>query len=131
MVFWRPDSRHAHEEDEIPAGPRRDGFPAGPGDQKYPRQKKFPAFEIELFDPDVKEDYSKLTQFKKEPMVVHGLKPDSLEGKDLVFLASDAETDMSLGKLAEEGRFKAIDLSETFNARTASRSWSRASTMTS
>ena len=80
-------------------------------------QKKFPAFEIELFDPDVKEDYSKLTQFKKEPMVVHGLKPDSLDGKDLVFLASDAETDASLGRMAEEGQFKAIDLSETFNAR--------------
>ena len=80
-------------------------------------QKKFPAFEIELFDPDVEEDYSKLTQFKKEPMVVHSLKPDLLDGKDLVFLASDTETDTSLGRLAEEGRFKAIDLSETFNTR--------------
>jgi len=80
-------------------------------------QKKFPAFEIELFDPDVQEDYSKLTQFKKEPMVVHSLKADLLDGKDLVFLASDAKTDAELGRLAEEGRFKAIDLSETFNAR--------------
>ncbi|MCX6565932.1 MAG: Asd/ArgC dimerization domain-containing protein [Candidatus Aminicenantes bacterium] len=80
-------------------------------------QKKFPAFEIELFDPEVQEDYSKLTQFKKEPMVVHSLAPAALEGKDLVFLASDAETSEAMGKLALAGRFKAIDLSETFNDR--------------
>ena len=52
-------------------------------------QKKLPAFEIELFDPEVQEDFSKLTQFKKEPMVVHSLNPKDLEGKDLVFLASE------------------------------------------
>ncbi len=80
-------------------------------------QKKFPAFEIELFDPDVKEDYSKLTQFKKEPMVVHQLKAADLEGKDLVFLASDGKTSEEMGKLAVDGKFKAIDLSGTFNGR--------------
>jgi len=80
-------------------------------------QKKFPTFEIELFDPDVQEDYSKLTQFKKEPMVVHSLNMESLEGKDLVFLAVDGETAADIGRLAEAGRFKAIDLSETFNVR--------------
>jgi len=80
-------------------------------------QKKLPAFDIELFDPDVKENFSKLTQFKKEPMVVHRLEPGALEGKDLVFLAADAKTSKEMGKLAEAGRFKAIDLSETFNDR--------------
>lgn len=80
-------------------------------------QKKFPAFEIELFDPDVQEDYSKLTQFKKEPMVVHKLKAKDLEGKDLVFLAADSKISEEMGKLAVEGKFKAIDLSETFNGR--------------
>jgi aspartate-semialdehyde dehydrogenase len=80
-------------------------------------QKKLPAFEIELFDPEVQEDFSKLTQFKKEPMVVHSLNPKDLEGKDLVFLASEGETAETIGRLALEGKFKAIDLSETFNGR--------------
>jgi aspartate-semialdehyde dehydrogenase len=80
-------------------------------------QKKFPAFDLELFDPEVQEDYSKLTQFKKEPMVVHRLTAAELEGKDLVFLAADKKTAAEMGKLAEEGKFKAIDLSGTFNAR--------------
>ncbi|MBN1938701.1 MAG: hypothetical protein JW843_03885 [Candidatus Aminicenantes bacterium] len=80
-------------------------------------QKKFPAFDLELFDPDVREDYSKLTQFKKEPMVVHRLVEADLEGKDLVFLAADGKTSEKMGKLAEEGKFKAIDLSGTFNLR--------------
>lgn len=80
-------------------------------------QKKFPAFDIELFDPDVQEDFSKLTQFKKEPMVVHSLNPGDLEDKDLVFLATDGKTAELIGGLAREGKFKAIDLSESFNER--------------
>jgi len=80
-------------------------------------QKKLPAFEIELFDPDVQEDFSKLTQFKKEPMVVHCLNPADLAGKDLVFLAADGKTAEMIGDLAKAGKFRAIDLSESFNDR--------------
>lgn len=78
-------------------------------------RKKLAAFDIEFYDPDVKEEYSKLSQFRKEPKVIHGLKEDSLEGKDLVFLASDKDTNRGLrGRVATQG-FLAIDLSETFN----------------
>ncbi|MBM3310199.1 MAG: hypothetical protein FJY80_01695 [Candidatus Aminicenantes bacterium] len=78
--------------------------------------KKFPSFEISFFDPDVKEEYSKLTQFKKEPMVIQGLAENSLDGKDLVFLSTDPATAQSLRDKAAQGRFRAIDLNETFNA---------------
>jgi hypothetical protein len=30
----------------------------------------------------------KLTQFRKEPKVIYGLKEESLEGKDVIFLAA-------------------------------------------
>jgi aspartate-semialdehyde dehydrogenase len=78
--------------------------------------KKFPAFEIEFFDPDVTEEYSKLTQFKKEPMVIRGLAEESLDGKDLVFLATEPETSRPLRQKALQGRFRAIDLHDTYNA---------------
>ena len=78
--------------------------------------KKFPAFEISFFDPEVKEEYSKLTQFKKEPMVVRALVADSLDGKDLIFLSTDPETARSIRERAAQARFRAIDLNETFNA---------------
>jgi len=78
-------------------------------------RKKLAAFEIEFYDPDVKEEYSKLSQFRKEPKVIHGLKEDSLEGKDLVFFASDRETNRRLKSLAAKQGFLGIDLSETFN----------------
>jgi aspartate-semialdehyde dehydrogenase len=80
--------------------------------------KKLPAFDVEFFDPDVKEEYSRLTQFKKEPMVVHGLTVNALDGKDIVFLATDPETTGALRDQALEGRFRAIDLHDTFSERT-------------
>jgi len=79
-------------------------------------EKNFPPFEIAFFDPDVREEYSKLTQFKKEPMVIRGLTENSLDGKDLVFLATDPETTRSVRDRAARGKFRAIDLHETFNA---------------
>lgn len=78
-------------------------------------RKKLAPFEIEFYDPDVKEEYSKLTEFRKEPKVIHSLKEDSLEGKDLIFLASNKETNRRLGGLAAKRGFRAIDLNETFN----------------
>jgi aspartate-semialdehyde dehydrogenase len=77
--------------------------------------KKFPLASLELFDPDVEEEYSKLSQFRDEAKVVHALSPAALEGLDLVFLAADAATNSRYGRLASEKDYRAIDLSETFN----------------
>jgi aspartate-semialdehyde dehydrogenase len=77
--------------------------------------KKIASFDLELFDPEVKEEYSKLTEFKKEAKVIHGLAADSIAGKDLVFLASDPEIDRALGRRAKELGVPVIDLVEAFN----------------
>lgn len=79
-------------------------------------QKKFPPKDIDFFDPDVEEEYSKLTQFRGEPKVVHHLEKESLSGSDLVFLAADKKVNQAFGTLAHKQKFQAIDLSETFNA---------------
>jgi len=78
--------------------------------------KKFPIEKIEFFDPDVEEEYSKLTQFGEEPKVIHHLDKESLLGTDLVFLAANKKVNHEFGVLASEQKFLAIDLSETFNA---------------
>jgi len=78
--------------------------------------KKFPVASFELFDPDVEEEYSKLGQFRGEARVVHGLRPEALEGLDLVFLAADEKTNRRYGRLAAEKDYQALDLAETFNA---------------
>ncbi len=78
--------------------------------------RKFPLASLELFDPDVEEEYSKLSQFRDEAKVVHGLSPAALEGLDLVFLAADAATNLRYGRLAAEKDYRAVDLAETFNA---------------
>lgn len=78
--------------------------------------KKFPVASFELFDPDVEEEYSKLGQFRGEARVVHGLRPEALEGLDLVFLAADEKTNRRYGRLAAEKDYRALDLAETFNA---------------
>jgi len=77
--------------------------------------KKFPVASFELFDPDVEEEYSKLSQFRDEAKVVHGLSPAALAGLDLVFLAADPATNLRYGRLAAERDYQAIDLGETFN----------------
>jgi aspartate-semialdehyde dehydrogenase len=77
--------------------------------------KKFPLTSIEFFDPDVEAEYSKLTDFQDEPKVIHHLTPGSLEGLDLLFLASDNKTNRTCGRLAREMNFQAIDLGETFS----------------
>ncbi len=79
--------------------------------------QRFPLASIEFFDPDVEEEYSKLTEFNDEPKVIHALTEESLEGKDLVFLAADPETDRRCDRLAAKLNIKAVDLSETFNDR--------------
>jgi aspartate-semialdehyde dehydrogenase len=79
--------------------------------------KRFPAGSIEFYDPDVEEEFSKLTQFGEEPKVVHHLDRKVLEGLDLVFLAADPATNTAYGDGAAEANYRALDLAETFNAR--------------
>jgi len=79
--------------------------------------KKFPLQSLEFYDPDVGEEYSKLTQFRDEPKVIHHLDRAALEGLDLVLLAADARTNAAYGECAADLHYRAIDLTETFNAR--------------
>ncbi|HOW85048.1 MAG TPA: Asd/ArgC dimerization domain-containing protein [Candidatus Aminicenantes bacterium] len=78
--------------------------------------RKFPLASLELFDPDVEEEYSKLGQFRGQAQVVHALTPAALEGLDLVFLAADEKTNLRYGRLAGRKDYLALDLSGTFNA---------------
>jgi len=79
--------------------------------------RRFPLFSLEFYDPGVDQEFSKLTQFREEPKVVHHLEPRSLAGLDLVFLAADVRTDTVYGELAGQMDYRAIDLSEAFNTR--------------
>ena len=78
--------------------------------------KKFPLASLELFDPEVEEEYAKLGTFGGEAKVVHALSPAALEGLDLVFLAADERTNKRYGGLAAEKDYVALDLGGTFNA---------------
>jgi aspartate-semialdehyde dehydrogenase len=76
--------------------------------------RPFPLASFELFDMDVEEEFSKLTEFRDEPKVILPLDPAALEGVDLVFLASDPKTNRRFGRMAAQLGFKAIDLGESF-----------------
>jgi aspartate-semialdehyde dehydrogenase len=79
--------------------------------------KKFPLQSLEFYDTDVDQEYSKLTRFRDEPKVVHHLDRKALQGLDLVFLAADAPTNTEYGECAAALHYRALDLTETFNAR--------------
>lgn len=78
-------------------------------------QKSFPLKDIDFFDPDVEEEYSKLTEFRGEPKVIHHLEKESLSGADLVILAAEKKVNRQFGELARQEKIRVIDLSETFN----------------
>jgi aspartate-semialdehyde dehydrogenase len=78
-------------------------------------QERIPHEKIDFFDPDVKEEYGKLTQFRGEAKVIHCLESDALQSADLVFLAADKKVNQEIGTLAKKKKFQAIDLSEAFN----------------
>lgn len=82
------------------------------------RKNISPNQSIEFFDPEVEEEYSKLTEFKGEPRVISPLNEEALKHLDLVFLAADKKINKKYGVLVSNKRFKAIDLSETFNMNT-------------
>jgi len=75
---------------------------------------KLPLKSIEFYDPEVEEEYSKLTDFGDEPKVIHHPHPYLFEGLDLVFLAADRTSNKKFGRLAKEKGFRAIDLAESF-----------------
>ncbi len=77
--------------------------------------KRFPLTNIEFFDAGVEEEYAKLTEFRDEPRVIRPLRPDSLDGLDLVFFA-DQEASRAYSRLAGEKKFQAIDLSGSSGA---------------
>jgi aspartate-semialdehyde dehydrogenase len=77
--------------------------------------KNYPLKEIEFFDPDVEQEYSKLTEFRGEARIVLPLDENAIADSDLVFLAADKDTNVTYGKLAMKKKFLAIDLNETFN----------------
>jgi len=70
---------------------------------------------IEFYDPGIEEEYSKLTQFRGEPKVVHPLDENAFKGIDLVFLAADPKTSRKYGPIASKRKTWVIDLSEAFN----------------
>ncbi len=73
------------------------------------------AIDLEFYDPEVEEEYSKLTDFREEPRVVHAATPEALAGRDLVFLACGRDANRKLGKQAAKLKFRAVDVSETYN----------------
>jgi len=78
----------------------------------------WPLHSIELFDPDIEEEYSRLSQFRDEAKVVRALTREGLEGRDLIFFAADPETNRNYALLSGELGFLAVDLNESFVGRT-------------
>ena len=70
---------------------------------------------MEFYDPGIEEEFSKLTQFRGEPKVVHRLDEHAFEGTDLAFLAADPETNHKFSPIASKNKTWVVDLSETFN----------------
>jgi aspartate-semialdehyde dehydrogenase len=78
-------------------------------------ERRFPFEKIEFFDSDVKEEFSKLTEFQGEPRVILPLDKSAIADSDVVFLAADKRTSLEYGELAAKTNYLAIDLNETFN----------------
>lgn len=78
-------------------------------------ERKFPFEKIEFFDPDVKEKFSKLTEFRGEPRVILPLDKSAIVDSDVVFLAADKRTSLEYGSMAAKNNYLAVDLSEAFN----------------
>ncbi|GAG61006.1 unnamed protein product [marine sediment metagenome] len=77
--------------------------------------KEIPNLSLDFFDPEVEEEYSKLTEYKGEPRVILPLDEGALKNIDLVFLAADKKINKRYGALVSKQDFRAIDLTETFN----------------
>jgi aspartate-semialdehyde dehydrogenase len=78
-------------------------------------ERKFSFEKIDFYDSDVKEEFSKLTEFRGEPRVILPVDESVLADSDVECLAADKKTCLELGHLAANSNFLAVDLSETFN----------------
>jgi len=80
-------------------------------------RKKFPAAKVAFCDPDVGEEFSKLTEFGSEPKVITQLDEKCLMHADLVLLAAEGKINRKYGKLAAQHNILAFDLSQSFTGR--------------
>ncbi len=78
-------------------------------------REDLPFGDIAFYDPDVEEEYSKLTKFRREARVIHSLDLENISKSDIVFLAAEKNINKKYGDQAKEKNFRAIDLSETYN----------------
>lgn len=78
-------------------------------------KRKIPIREMEFYDPGIEEEFSKLTQFRGEPKVVHHLDENAFDGIDLAFFAGDTQTNSQFGPIASKKKTWVVDLSEAFN----------------
>ncbi len=79
-------------------------------------KKKLPLAEMDFYDPEINEEYSKLTKFRGEPKVIYHLDENSLLGTDLAFLAFDQGISRKYGEIAAQNDIWAIDLFREFNS---------------
>ncbi len=77
-------------------------------------EKPFPLQDMKFFESNVEEEFSKLTEFRGEAKVISSVTPDSLQGLDVVFLASDTQVNRQYAKLAAKLGYVAIALGEDF-----------------
>ncbi len=78
-------------------------------------KRKIRIREMEFYDPGIEEEFSKLTQFRGAPKVVHHLDENAFEGIDLAFLAAEPQINLEFGPIASKKKNWVIDLSEAFN----------------
>ncbi len=77
-------------------------------------EKAFPLQDMKFFDSNCEEEFSRLTDFRGEAKVISSVTPDSLQGLDVVFLASDNQVNRRYAKLAAKLGYIAIALGEDF-----------------
>jgi aspartate-semialdehyde dehydrogenase len=78
-------------------------------------KRKVRISQMEFYDPGIEQEFSKLTQFRGEPKVVHHLDENVFDGIDLVFFTADRKTNRKFGPIASKRKTWVVDLSETFN----------------
>lgn len=78
-------------------------------------ESRMPIDSMDFYEPEVEEEFGKLTQFRGEPKVIRHLKQDSLLPYQLVFLASTHSVNRKCGDMVAGHDVWAIDLAETFN----------------
>jgi len=75
---------------------------------------KMPLAEMGFFDAGVEEEFSKLTQFRGAPKVIHHLDETSLLPYDLVFFAGSPEVNRKFAAVAADNDIWAMDLGGSY-----------------